>query len=327
MRTLPMVLSAMLTLSCASRDTANGGATPSVARPTLPAQPTRSASSEFWDAWGDGRAEMSGYTGVVSRYGELRPAETVLIYVTEPHDRRTWIKDDDVEDAHRVEVLKLNHSVRFLTGIYPYSLLTSVFAPVDAYATERFTPAKISFSAQEWCGHVFHAVWPGSNRFVSSRFSYFASEGDTTESIDTPPGALYEDALLIQLRELDGRFNGGEAWQGHLVPMLWRTRQAHQAARAEPARITRTEGDRDGTAVTRFTIQQGDYRRTVDVERALPRRILGWTASDGEEMRLLRTARLPYWELNGSGEERYREELGLSSSLAMPPPASEGPSD
>lgn len=306
---------AALVVACGHPEATSTGVT----RPELPPRPSATASSEFWAVWGDGRAEMSGYRGVVSRYGELRQAETVLIYVTEPHDRRTWIKDDDVSDEHRVQVLKLNHNVRFLTGIYPYSVLTSVFAPVDAYATERFAPAKVSLTAQEWCGHVFTGIWPGRDRFVYSGLSYFASEGETTESVDVPRDTLYEDALLVQLRELDGPFNGGDDWQGNLVPMLWRTRQAHEPVRAAAARITRAHEERDGTEVTRFTIQQGDYQRVIDVERALPRRIVSWSASDGEEMRLLGTSRLAYWQLNHNGEERLRQELGLAPTLALPP--------
>src|SRR5688500_6763269 len=103
---------AMELLSCATQsgsidDGARGAIVP---RPELPARPSACASRDFWAAWGDGRAELTGYAGRVSRYGELREAEVVLIYVTEPHDRRTWIKDDDVGRDHRVSVLKLNES-------------------------------------------------------------------------------------------------------------------------------------------------------------------------------------------------------------------------
>jgi hypothetical protein len=71
-------------------------AAPEAARfPSFPAQPRAGASADFWARWSDGRAELSGYRATVNRYGELRPAELVLIYVTEPMNRRTWIKDDD----------------------------------------------------------------------------------------------------------------------------------------------------------------------------------------------------------------------------------------
>ncbi len=290
-----------------------------LAHPELPAR-RAGASEAFWEAWGDGRAEMSGYRGVVSRYGELRPAELVQIYVTEPHDRRTWIKDDAVQGPDRVAVLKLNQSLRFQTGVYPYSVMTSVFAPVDSHFDERFQPVKISLTAQEWCGHVFAAAWPGPGELQLHTLSYFASEGEATERQAVPEGALYEDALLIQLRELDGPFHGGEDWEGALVPTLWRARRAHTPLRPSPATITRAPAERDGAPVTRFTVAQGDYRRTIDVERDAPRRVLGWSTSDGEEMQILATRRLPYWELNHNGDERVRAELGLDALAAPPPP-------
>jgi len=291
----------------------------------LPRSPTAGASSEFWEWWGDGRAELSGYRMTVQRYGQPREAELHLTYVTEPHDRRTWIKDDDVEDPHRVNVMKLNLNLEFLTGIYPYSVMTSTFAPVDRYRTEPFAPVRIVHAVQEWCGAYSHLVWPGSEGFRSLRLSYFAQEGERLSQVEAGEGAIYEDALLVQLRELDGPFAGGGDWEGMLVPELWRLRTAHRGVDPVPARITREEARRDTAAgevpITRFTLEAGDYRRVFDVERDEPRRILGWTTSTGEEAELLATRRLAYWGLNALGDESYREELGLSPRGSLPPGA------
>ena len=319
------VTAAALLLSCATgpSERPDEGARGLAGRPPFPARASTWASRGFWDRWGDGRAEMSGYRGVVSRYGELRPAELVLIFVTEPHDRETLIKDDDAPRERRVPMLKLNESLKFVTGVYPYSVMTSVFAPVDGYFAERFAPAKITLSAQEWCGHVFHGIWPGRDRFFAHGLSYFASEGEGSGDTETPEGTLYEDGLLIQLRELDGPFLGGRAeWEGPMLPTLWRNRRAHQPLRVEHTRITRADAEREGVAVTRFTIRQGDYQRVIDVERAEPRRILGWTTSEGERFDILRTARLPYWELNQNGEESHRRDLGFDPD---PVPDANGP--
>lgn len=289
----------------------------------LPAEPLATAGSGFWERWGDGRAELSGYRVTTRRYGEPRRGELTLVYVTEPHDRRTWIKDDGVEDPHRVQVLKLNVSLKFLTGIYPYSVLTSVFAPVDRWwrERERFTPVKITMSAQEWCGHVFHGLWPGDGRLRGVRLSYFAGEGETTRLVDVPANTLYEDALLIQLREPDGPFAGGDDWTGWMVPSLWGLRRGHGEPEPVRGEVRRTEATRDGVPVTRFEVRYGDVTRTVDVERAPPRRILGWTTSDGERAELVRSERLAYWRLNRRGDEARREEMGLSPEGPVPPAA------
>lgn len=291
------------------------GRTPAPRRarlPEFPDRPSTRASEEFGRTWHDGKAEMSSYDAVISRYDAPREAEVVLVTVTEPMDRRTWVKDDEVRGDDRVEVLKLNASLKFQTGIYPYSILTSVFMPVDAWRPERFEPVKITMSAQEWCGHVFHAIWPGADGFAERRMSYFAQEGDRDEVV-AAPGALYEDALFVQLRELDGPFHGGRDWRGTLVPSLWGSRRGHFAARPTPATITRSALEGEAIRQTRFDLVAGDHRASFVVEAEAPRRILQWTTSEGDRATIRKTARLPYWELNHPGDEVRRTEIGLSA--------------
>lgn len=290
-------------------------------------EPEASASSEFWDHWGDGRAELDSYRATVSRYGEPRPAELVLIYVTEPHDRRRWIKDDGVEAPNRLEVLKLNSSLKFLTGIYPYSAMTSVFSPVDDWGVERFQPVKIGHSVQEWCGQYLHEVWPGRGVQRSVRLSYFPSDGERLHRSPVPEGTLYEDALLIQLRELDGSFAGGGDWEGWIVPSLWNVRRG--VADAEPVRAAigresvASSAASGGIEAVRFVLRYDDYERVYEVEAAPPRRILGWTTSLGDTVRLARTRRLSYWSRNDPGGRSLREELGLSPDASGLPPTPE----
>lgn len=311
---------------------------------SLGSEPAATASSEFWDHWGDGRAELSGYRMTISRYGEPRHAELALIYVTEPHDRHSWIKDDDAEAPDRVEVLKLNQHVEFLTGIYPYSVMTSVFGPVDDWGgatEERFQPVRIVHGVQEWCGAYSHRIWPGPESFRSLRLSYFAHEGERLREVEARRDrTLYEDALLVQLRELDGPFAQGGDWEGLLVPELWRLRSGHGGTEPVPARITRHDDDSvtlsggapDPSAdaapipATRFELEAGDYRRTFWVEAEAPRRVLAWETSLGDRAEILATERLAYWELNRPGDEEWREALGLDPRGALPPaPDGAGP--
>ena len=278
-----------------------------------PAIPTAPASPAFWKVWGDGKAELSGYAVTTSRYGAPRDARIVLIYVTEPMDRRNWIKDDagDVPSEDRVNVMKLNHVLKFQTGIYPYSVMTSVFAPVDGLSAERFAPAKIAMSAQEWCGHVYQKIIARPDAFESELRSYFHAEGDRDTTVKISPGTLYEDALLIQLRELDGPFAGGKNWAGSIVPSLWSQRKRHAALEPLPATIRRENATRDGQPVTRFTLAYGSVSTTYDVEKAAARRVLSFRSNDGDEARLLKTTRLPYWQLHAPGDEKYLQQLGF----------------
>jgi hypothetical protein len=287
-------------------------------------RPRSSASSGFWDWWGDGRAELSGYRVTVPRYREPREGTLALIYVTEPHDRRSWIKDDDAERPHRVEVLKLIRAFHFLTGIYPYSVTSSVFSPVDRWVPEPFHPVRINLDVQEWCGAVSHRVWPGEGRVRSLRLSYFASEGETLREIPVPEGTVFEDALLIQLRELDGPFQEGGDWEGWLVPELWSLRTGHGPVEPVRASITRSSALRDGTPITRFVLEAGPYQRIFEVEAEAPRRVLAWETSTGERAELLGTQRLAYWSLNRPGDEEVREALGLPPLQLLPGPGGAG---
>jgi hypothetical protein len=54
------------------------------------------------------------------------------------------------------------------------------------------------------------------------------------------------------------------------------------------------------------------------------RRILQWTASDGSQGRLLKTARLAYWRLNQPGAERHLVRLGLGPQTFGLPPQTAG---
>jgi hypothetical protein len=271
------------------------------------------ASERFWKHWGDGKAEINSYRITTLRYGAKREGHAALVFVTEPLNRETLIKDDsgEVPPKQRLQVLKLNHMLKFTTGIYPYSVMTSVFAPVADYGLPRFTPAKVAFSVQEWCGHVYQQIRPGRKVVGSSIRSYFSSEGERDRAFEVPSDVLYEDALLIQLRGLDGAFNGGQPWSGHLVPSLWRTRKAHLPLAAVAATIDRTEGIRAEKPTWRFELRFGEVTKTYEIEKVYPHRVLGWSQSDGEEAALLESVRLPYWQLNKVGDERFRRQLGL----------------
>ena len=323
---LPLILLLPLA-ACAAPSSPSGDAD----APAWPDAPVGGASPAFWAAWGDGNAEVATYAASVMRYDTLRAASVVVITVTEPVSRRTWVKDDRAEGDDRVDVLKINQMATFQTGVYPYSVMTSTFMPVADFGPGiggRFAPAKITLTAQEWCGHVWHGVWPGAGGFRSSMRSYFAEEGETDRAAAVPEGTLYEDALLAQLRELDGPFHGGRDWRGSLVPTLWHQRVAHDTLAAVDATIARADtsvaGPEGTIAATRFRIAydagRGPFVRTLVVERAAPRRILGWSTSLGERGRLVRAVRMPYWQLNRGGDERWRDSLGLAplAPLAAP---------
>jgi len=102
---------------------------------------------EYWYA---GEAEITSYKLTQARYGEIHSGHAVLIFVTEPFSTKTWTKADQ-PTATDVSVMKLNFTKKFNTGIYPYSMMTSTFLPVDGAVNSL----KITSSSQEWCGHTY----------------------------------------------------------------------------------------------------------------------------------------------------------------------------
>ncbi|MCA9563537.1 MAG: hypothetical protein KC561_08610, partial [Myxococcales bacterium] len=76
--------------------------------------------------WYQGLAELNRYSLQQSRYGEIHEGEAVLIFVTEDFDTELQVKWDHGNRDNVVSVLKTNAYRRFYTGLYPYTMMTSV---------------------------------------------------------------------------------------------------------------------------------------------------------------------------------------------------------
>ncbi len=89
----------------------------------------RGAEPDFSSFWHDGRAELDGYQWNVTRYGQRRSGECVMIYVTEPFSESKRVKVDDPsrDPDDTFDGLKLNLVWDFQTGLYDYNTMTSVF--------------------------------------------------------------------------------------------------------------------------------------------------------------------------------------------------------
>ena len=273
---------------------------------------------DFYAHWADGKAEISSYEVVQPRYGELRQGYGVMIFVTESLHRQTFIKvDSPVPEADQFYALKLNHILNFTTGIYDYSVMTSVFSQV---AGERhpFELRRISFSAQEWCGQVFDEALFRNGQIDGHISSYFASEGRGAYQLTQPENFASEDNLLIRIRELQGPFMAlGEVRELAVLPSFWQLRQAHQPHATVPGRIHKVAEEPIETAAgalvsVRWELYIGQRQRTLWTEQAYPHRILRWEDSDGGRGELMRTIRVPYWQLQDGADEVYRRELGIS---------------
>lgn len=276
----------------------------------------------FWEHWGDGRAELAGYDLVTPRYGEERRGTAVAIFVTEPFLEEARVKADEAGPG-TFQVLKLNLVQDFPTGIYDYHLMTSAFVALEPVAgLPAGAATKVSFSAQEWCGHVYQqALFEGAGADLTLH-SYFEGEADEESRLAGGPG-LSEDALLVWARGLGWpEVAAGEAVTVPALTSLERSRLRHRPPAWEEAELARSVESREVTVPAgTFEVEEaratlrgetGERTWTFQVEKAPPHRIVAWETSDGERAQLLGSDRLPYWELNAPGGERYLERLGLT---------------
>lgn len=269
----------------------------------------RPLTEEFKNYWYAGEAEVSSYSLSQARYGELREGDAALVYVTEPFNPEKQVKADR-PDSTSVSVLKLNRTRKFLTGIYPYSIMSSIFYPVS----DNRHALKISTSVQEWCGQVYAQL---NNRgdFEITAHSYFESEGEQELRL---PKNLLEDELWTRLRVAPDALPKGNY---DVVPSLEFLRLKHQPFQAYPATLTLSEPGEIRT----YTITYPDLNRTLQIHFAgkFPHTIQGWTDSypsgfgpDAQVLtttaQLKNTLKTPYWRQNSNSDLHLRDSLGLS---------------
>jgi len=293
------------------------------------APPARVPSREptFESQWQDGKAELAGYRYQVTRYGERRTGTAVLVTVTEPFRESTRVKADDprVNPGDVFEALKVNLVRDFQTGIYDYNTMVSAFC-----RSRDFSPVKVSFSAAEWCGHVYQEIVFLPHRVTDLVRSYFEGES-ASRSLQWKKGGVAEDLLFVLLRGLRGPFLApGETRSIPFLPSPFYSRLVHRRVAWTTATVERS------AAPERIRVPAGTFEADVTVvrvadgrvgrfwiERAHPHRILKWAWSppaktatrmgaDGADTgELTGSKRLPYWELHQNGDERYLRDLGL----------------
>lgn len=276
---------------------------------------TNAEEGQFRKYWNQGKGEISRYHLTQSRYGELHEGDAVLIFVTEPFSKSKQVKLDNWEGAgdDLVNVLKLNFTKKFLTGIYPYSLMFSTFTPID---TKTFPHSlKTTMSGQEWCGQVYGQLNLRENHYESVQYSYFESEGDTRSEF---PVVFLEDEIWTRIRLTPEDLPTGEFL---MIPGSFISRLTHTALRAERVKAEYVESrDPEKTSAYRVNYETGgDRELTIFFEKAFPHGILGWEETyaglGGKRLttRAERTAVLltDYWKHHNPGDRGMRKELDL----------------
>ncbi|WP_343486538.1 septum formation inhibitor Maf [Allomuricauda sp. d1] len=265
-------------------------------------------SEDFKNYWYAGDAEITSYKLEQARYGELREGEAVLIFVTEPFLPDVQVKADG-SNSNNIPVLKLNATKKYLTGIYPYSIMSSTFYPVH----NNQHAIKSSLSVQEWCGQVYMQLNNRDNFEIMSH-SYFESEADQQLKLDK---ALLENEIWNKIRINPEGLPTGNI---EIIPSLEYFRVQHKPVQAYAATAILSKNG----AVTTYAIDYSgtDRKLTINFSADFPYQIESWEeefksgfganaktmVSKGKKMKTLKT---PYWKQNSNKYIALRDSLGL----------------
>uniref|UniRef100_UPI0040488B52 hypothetical protein n=1 Tax=Algoriphagus sp. TaxID=1872435 RepID=UPI0040488B52 len=265
--------------------------------------------AQFASYWYQGTAEVNVFDLEQSRYGEVRPGKAVLIFVTEDFSKSKQVKLDAPEErpSDAQKVLKLNMTRDFVTGIYPYHTMLSVFTPVYADS-----PApKLTATVTEWCGQSFTQLNYKSGKYTVRQFSYFESERDFESKLN----GQTEEELFTLIRLHPDLVPLGNVT---LIPSLIFQRFAHIPLKGEQATISRKAL---GSDQAELKVVYGEIGRTVLIryQQLFPFEITGftevWTKENGQQEVTKATRshlrQLPYWKQNEQVFESLRKELGL----------------
>ncbi|HLT06898.1 MAG TPA: hypothetical protein VK014_05190 [Cyclobacteriaceae bacterium] len=264
---------------------------------------------QFANYWFQGKAEISSYSLTQYRYGEAREGEAVLVFVTEDFSRKKQVKLDDPKAAGRdaLKVLKLNKTKDFITGIYPYHMMLSVFTPV--YDPQH--AVKVNATSQEWCGHTFTQINQGANQYKGQAFSYFESEGDYSFSVKGFP----EDDLWNLIRINPNQIPRGKVT---LIPSLLNQRLTHEKLVEQEAEIT-IEDAGENFQVLKVAYVHGKRILKIRFYNYFPFEIIGWeetqvfddNTSQTTSARRKAMLQTDYWTQNKLGDESLRRQLKL----------------
>ncbi|MCS6929574.1 MAG: hypothetical protein NZM43_08775 [Saprospiraceae bacterium] len=259
--------------------------------------------------WHQGKAEISVFNVEQRRYGQLRAAQQVNIFVTEDFSARKQVKLDAPEaaGADRIPVLKLNALRRFTTGLYDYSVMMSVFSPMYVRPSHAL---KATWSIQDWCGQVFAQANRLSDSTYRLRlFSYFEREGDIEQNASIE---LLEDELWTTLRLHPARFERPDTLV--VLPSMLFFRFQHLPLQTYKAVVFIEKKETESFLHVRYT----DLPRQLSIrfETAWPHRILGWEEYDQGQITsrgsLSRVQMNDYWNHQANNDEVLRKELNVS---------------
>lgn len=276
-----------------------------------------SDNSQLSDYWYQGKAEINRYALQQNRYKDVHPGEAVVVFVTEDFLTDKQVKNDNYTNPNSVGIIKTNFLTRFTTGIYDYSIMSSVFTPTDVRNHPQ--TLKVTNSVQDWCGQTFMQINKGNNDYEVQLRSYFESENDQDFTVKD---VLLEDEIFNRIRMNPAALPKGKM---KMLPTATISRLLHLEFKPYTVKLqyeNYTGEDFTGVNLSVYCIEYPDLQRTLEIvyETTEPYAIVGWTDSYpsvfDKKIRTTIAKRThsilsPYWSKNGLADEQLRTKLGL----------------
>lgn len=271
--------------------------------------------NQFKAYWYEQGAEISSYHLKQARYGEIHHGESVMVFVTEPFDAKKLVKPNQKTVEH-LDILKLNFTKRFYTGIYPYSIMTSAFHHLNLESSH--TLLKANCSIQEWCGHVYSEIKQKNQEYNYNIASYFENE-----SIENGKQKLLptEEGVWTQIRIQPKQLKEGEFL---ILPSLEYCRLKHlayQPTLVSAKLLASEEKSTNGIWLWTYTLEFNELNRTLSIwfEQNFPYCIEKWTERSPSfkngiketSASLKKRISIDYWNKNKSIDQHYQKKLSL----------------
>jgi hypothetical protein len=239
-----------------------------------------------------------------------------MIFVTEDFLTDKQVKNDNYKNSNSINVIKNNIIKRFATGIYDYSIMTSVFTPVDEQKYPQ--TLKETTSVQDWCGQAFMQVNWLNNQYQAQVHSYFENESDQQFKV---PFAILEDELFNRIRMNPQGLPIGKI---KILPSLHITRLLHQPFEVQDAEASlHTYNGKDflGENLQSYQVAFAKGKRSLEIifENKSPYIIAGWKENypsfDGKVRETIakrtKTVVAPYWQQHNLADTHLRDDLGV----------------
>jgi len=258
-----------------------------------------------------GKAEIAKYEGNITRYGQKRPANLILVTVIEPFNLSQMVKSDTGRDA--VDVLKQNQLLSYTTGVYRYSQMNSVFWKVRTGAF-----LKAVMTSQEWCGQTFKEMRRNGPVLNFRYNSYWEGEAVGESKYEERMGesfVLYDELPLVV------RSDDFEKLPGlRVFPLLmssqvnrpdWDIYSAQRRPAFTPAVVSvsseKIQSLKGEVAARKISVswEEGGARKMEDFyidARSADRTLLAWRRYDGSLFQLKSLHYVPYWKMNHNGD-------------------------